>query len=254
MSYSSRFWLFAPLCMLLGLAAWAGVHWWNAASALDRKLDSMKGREAIPGMAIDWHSKTLSGFPFRLDTVFTGFSIKGTGAHGSFAWRSERFAFHALTYGAAKTVYEAAGPQQLAWTGGDGKAHKFTFLPAALHASSVLSGGGLSRFDLDIAAAGSRNFIAGRFQFHMRRDPDGRNLDLMLRADSVRPAGTHGAPAKNMQAYVSLTNASVFAPLLRGEVSWPDAARAWRSGGGVAKLSQVTAPEWSPDRLLSSLY
>jgi hypothetical protein len=254
MRYSSRFWLYAPLCMLLALAAWAAFDWWQLASALDRKLDALKGRAAIPGVVIDWQAKTLTGFPFRLDAVFTGFSVKGAGAHGPFAWRSDRFALHALTYSRDKTVYEAAGNQSLTWTGADGRAHSIAFLPGALHASSILRDGGLSRFDLDIADAGSKSLVAGRFQFHMRRDPDGRSLDLMLRADGIKSPGKAGPPATDVQAYVSLSNASALAPLLRGDVSWPQAARAWRAGGGAARLSQVGAQGGSPAELLSPLY
>ena len=35
--------------ILLALAGWAGWHWWSVATALDRKLDAMKGHEAVPG-------------------------------------------------------------------------------------------------------------------------------------------------------------------------------------------------------------
>jgi hypothetical protein len=254
MRFSSRFWLYAPLLLLLGLAAWTGLYWWSAASALDRELDAMKGRDAIPGVKVDWRAKTLSGFPFRLDAVFDGFSVKGAGAHGPFAWHSERFAIHALTYGPAKKVYEAAGRQQLAWTDADGAAHSIAFLPGALHASSVVRAGSLSRFDLDIADAGSKKVMAGRFQFHMRRDPGSHTLDLMLRADSVQAMGQARTPARNVEASVSLSDAAAFAPLLRGKASWPAAMQAWRSAGGTARASQPVAPGLSPTALLSPRY
>jgi hypothetical protein len=241
MSYSSRFWLYAPLCLLLALAGWVSWHWWNAAAAFGTKLDALKGREAVPGIVISWQSKTVSGFPFRLDAVFTGFSVKGAGAHGRFEWHSEKFALHALTYEAAKTVFEAAGQQKLAWTGADGAGHTVAFLPGSLHASSVMGRQALALFDLDIADASAKNIAAARFQFHMRRDPDGKDLDLMLEADGVRGGN-------DVKVYATLSNAAAFLPLLRGDASWPDAARAWRAQGGTAKYSQGT------DALLSALY
>jgi len=251
MNYSSRFWLYAPLCLFLILAAGVAVHWWRAASAFDKKLDAMKGHDAVPGIVIDWQAKTLSGFPFRLDVVFGRLSVKGAGAHGPFAWTSDQFALHALTYGRAKTVFEAAGRQHVAWTGADGAPHDVDFLPGSLHASSVMGSKGLAGFDLDIADAVGKSLAAGRFQFHMRHDPDGHSLDLMLRADEVRGLG---APRKLMQAYAVLSNAPAMAPLLRGEARWPDAARDWRLRGGTVRLSQVAAPDLAPDALLSSLY
>lgn len=251
MNYSSRFWLYAPLCLFLALAAWAGLHWWTVASAFNKKLDAIKGRDAVPGIVIDWQAKALSGFPFNVDVVFTGLSVMGAGAHGPFAWQSEQFALHALTYGRAKTVFEAAGRQHVAWTAADGARHDIDFLPGSLHASSVIDGRGLAGFDLDIADAAGSNLAAARFQFHMRRDPDGHSLDLMLRADDVRGLG---ARSKLMQAYAVLGDAPALAPLLRGEARWPDAVRDWRRQGGSAKLSQLAAPDLAPDALLSSLY
>jgi hypothetical protein len=241
MSYSSRFWLYAPLCLLLALGGWVSWHWWTVAAAFDRKLDSLKGREAMPGIVIGWQSKTLSGFPFRLDAVFTGLSVKGAGGHGPFEWHSEKFALHALTYEAAKSVFEAAGEQKLAWTGADGAAHSIAFLPGSLHASSVVGHSGLALFDLDMADAAGKDVAAARFQFHMRRDPDGRDLDLMLEADGVRGGN-------DVKVYVTLSDAAAFLPLLRGEAPWQETAHNWRAQGGTAKYTQGT------DALLSALY
>src|SRR5581483_1864200 len=72
MNYSHRFWLYAPLCMFLGLAAWAMGYWWVVASAFDKKLTALNGHEAVPGITVSYASKTISGFPFNIDVVFTG--------------------------------------------------------------------------------------------------------------------------------------------------------------------------------------
>ena len=109
LKYSSRFWLYAPLMVFLGIAAWAMGHWWVVASALDRKLTALNGHEAMPGVTVSYASKTISGFPFNIDIVFTGLKIAGAGPHGPFAWSTERFALHRLTYGRAQDIYEAAG-------------------------------------------------------------------------------------------------------------------------------------------------
>ena len=113
MNYSSRFWLYAPLCLFLILAAGVAVHWWRAASAFDKKLDAMKGHDAVPGIVIDWQAKTLSGFPFRLDVVFDDFSVRAEAPRGPLTWHSDHFALHSLTYGRTQDIYEAAGNQTL---------------------------------------------------------------------------------------------------------------------------------------------
>jgi hypothetical protein len=246
MNYSHRFWLYAPFCTFLTLAAIAMVHWWIVAGAFEKKLTMLKGHEAVPGITLDWDKVDVGGFPFRLDANFSNFRVHGAAAHGPFAWSAEKFALHALTYGPAKTVYEAAGRQQAAWTDAAGAAHNANFLPGSLRASSILDGKGLSRADLDIVGLSGKDFSIGRFQFHMRRDPDGADLDLMLKADA--------AEARNqLQVFATLSRAGSLASLLKGQASWPQACASWRAQGGVARLSQVVAPGFDPQANLSTL-
>ncbi len=248
MNYSSRVWLYAPIGLFLLIAAATMIHWWMAASAFEKKLAALKGHQAIPGVTIDWDSDTVGGFPFRMDATFTNLRIQGAGAHGPFAWKSEKFAAHALTYGAAKAVYEAAGRQQASWTDAAGGAHAASFLPASMRGSSIADPAGLRRFDLDIIGMDGEGFAAGRFQFHMRRDPDGADLDLMLKIDSLK---TQSAP-QNLQVYATLSQAKALAALLAGEMAWSEADANWKTQGGTAKLSQVIGPV--ANEILTPLY
>jgi hypothetical protein len=247
MNYSSRFWLYAPVCTFLTLAAIAMVHWWLVAGAFEKKLAALKGHQAVPGMVLDWDKVAVSGFPFRLDADFSNFRVTGSGAHGPFAWTAEKFAMHALTYGRAKTVYEAAGRQQATWTDATGAAHSASFLPGSLRASTILDDKGLSRADLEIVGVRGEDFTIGRLQFHMRRDPNGADLDLMLKVDA---AGAR----KEVQVYATLSHAAALAPLLTGQTSLPEAIANWRAQGGTARLSQVVAPGLDPQSILSPLY
>ncbi len=198
-------------------------------------------------MTLDWDAVTVGGFPFRLDADFIEFPRQWRGR--AWAVRLERRKIRAAcpTYGRAKTVYEAAGRQHAAWTDAAGAAHSVSFLPGSLRASSILDDKGLSRADLDIVGMGAKDFTIGRFQFHMRRDPDGADLDLMVKADA---AGAR----KQVQVYVTLSRAASLTSLLKGETSWPDAGANWRAEGGMARLSQVVAPGLDPQATLSPLY
>jgi hypothetical protein len=244
MQYSSRLWLYAPFVLVLILAAWVIAQWWLAADAFEKKLAALKGRPVMPGISMDWTSVAVGGFPFRVDASFNGLRIKGEGAHGPFAWSSEKFALHALTYDQSKTVYEAAGRQHLSWTDSAGKPQAIQFQHGSLHASSVTDSAGLARLDLDIVNAASARVTAGRFQFHLRRDGD--DLNLMLRADAVKGLGQ---PRKLIQAYAALNKGSTLAPLLRGDMPWPMAAMVWKSFGGRATLSQTVEPELAAQAL-----
>jgi hypothetical protein len=249
MNYSSRFWLFAPLTLLLALAGWAMAHWWAVAGAVEKNLNALNGHAAAPGITISYGDKTISGFPFNIDVVFTGFAIQGQGAHGPFRWTTEKFALHRLTYGPAQDIYEAAGQQSLSWTDGGGKSHTIKFLPGSLRASTVSDGGGLSRFDLDMVAAGGSDsegvpFTAARTQFHLRRDAKADALDLMVKADDVKSGGAiagrmFGDHVKSLTLYATLTQGKALAPLLAGRASWAEAAADWRAKGGQTAIGPV---------------
>ena len=237
MRYSSRFWLYAPLALFLILAGGAMAHWWVMAGALDRKLNAINGHDAVPGITLSYSTKTISGFPFNLDVVFTGLKIAGAGAHGPFAWTSERFALHALTYGRTQQIYEAAGQQSLAWSDGGGKTHHVDFLPASLHASALVDGRGLSHFDLEavgLGGSGSAPFTIEAGQFHLRRGV-GNSVDLMLSADDARTAG---GVIQRLRVYVSLTHGEAWSGLLAGTSGWPETYAAWRQAGGEAQMGK----------------
>ena len=244
MNYSSRFWLYAPLALFLGLALWAMSHWWLVAKDLDRKLIALNGRQAIPGVRVSWTKQTISGFPFRLDVVFESLSIRAEAPRGPLTWHSDQFALHSLTYGRAQDVFEAAGQQSLAWSDADGVQHQLTFLPATLHASVIEDARGMSRFDLDMLDAGGKatdgtNFTIGRAQFHLRRNPKNDVLDLMLSAVEAKGSTPFGDHIRTLEIYSQVTQGKAFARLLAGKTGWMDALMAWRHDGGKIVTSKA---------------
>jgi hypothetical protein len=245
MSYSSRFWLYAPLTLFLGLAAWAMSHWWILAKEIDKKLIAMNGHQAIPGVTLSWANQTISGFPFRVDVTLTGLLVRAEGPRGPLIWHSDRFALHALTFGRIQDVFEAAGPQTLAWTDADNQRHQLSFLPASLRASTIANDKGLTRFDLDLLGAGGKDtdgaaFTIARAQLHMRRDPGTDALDLTASALDVKdPATPFGDHIRTMEIYSRITHGSAFARLLGGQEGWMDAIMAWKHRGGEIAIDRV---------------
>ncbi len=76
MNYSSRFFLYAPLALLLAIGAAVGVHWWLLADALGKRLDAVSAHPAMPGVTVRYASRTVGGFPFRIDVVFQDFRVE----------------------------------------------------------------------------------------------------------------------------------------------------------------------------------
>ena len=248
MKYSSRFWLFAPITVFLALAAAAMTHWWVVAGALERKLDAMNGHEAAPGITLSFASKSVSGFPFNIDVVFTDFAIAGQGAHGPFHWTTDRFALHRLTYGRVQDIYEAAGNQGLSWTDGGGNSHALNFLPGSLRASAIADRQGVLRFDLDVMDASGHDgagtpFTAVRSQLHLRRDLKADALDVQVSGDDIKTqgniAGLFGNHITHIALYATLTKGASFAPLLAGAGTWAAASADWRAKGGQVAMGPV---------------
>jgi hypothetical protein len=250
MRYSSRFFLYAPLALFLAITFGVGVHWWLAASALSARLQAMNGREITPGVTLRFASRTIAGFPFSLDTVFRGFSLRIDTPHGPSEWRPEKFAMHALTYGRDETIFEAAGKQELHWTKDDGTARNVVFAVGSLHASAIRDPGGLARFDLDLVGFGSKTLTAQRLQFHIRRDGTDK-LDLAVMADDVRISSEH-CPSLGDRLIVgrltgTVTEARSFSLLRAGVQDWGSAVANWRAAGGNFRIDALSLdPSGSP--------
>ena len=248
MTYSSRFWLFAPITIFLALAAIAMAHWWVVAGTVERQLDAMNGHDAAPGISLSFATKSVSGFPFNLDIVFTDFAVTGQGAHGPFRWSTGKFALHRLTYGRLQDIYEAAGNQALSWTDGSGEAHGLNFLPGSLRASAIADSKGLLRFDLEAVDAGGHDssgapFTTADAQIHLRRDPKADAMDLQVSGSEIKGQGNiarlFGDHITHIALYAILTKGSAFAPLLAGTGTWAAASADWRAKGGQVTIGPV---------------
>ncbi|HEY4944438.1 MAG TPA: DUF2125 domain-containing protein [Rhizomicrobium sp.] len=243
MKYSSRFFLYAPLALFLGLAAAAGALWWRAADALSSRLDALNGHEAMPGVTLHFASKRVSGFPFNLDVVFQDLRLTIATPHGPSSWRSQNFALHALTYGREQMIFEAAGRQLLTWTDLKGGAHALPFEVGELHASAIVGARGLSRFDLDLIGLGSPALTAGRVQLHARLAPNGASIDIAAAADAVhlspQLASLFGADITQLRLNASATPSRTFDGLRAGRTDWVSAAETWRKANGRLRVDDL---------------
>jgi hypothetical protein len=255
MKYSSRFFLYAPFGLLVGLAIGVSVHWFSAANALSRYLDAANGHQIAPGVHFSFAKKQMAGFPFRLDVIADDLRIEAPGAHGPVQWRSEHFAMHMLDYGRVQAIFEAAGKQTLTWTDDNGKKQGLEFLPALLRASAIESGGKLSRFDLELIGAASPALSAANVQFHMRRDPDMDALDVAFNVDEIHLApefkSAFGPLISRIRLDAKIQTASALGDLLSGSRDWRAVAENWRKHSGVLDIDQLDVA-WGKTDVLAS--
>jgi len=235
MKYSSRFFLWAPLVLLLILAALAMIHWWIDASALSRRLDAVNGHAVMPGVRVSFSQKRITGFPFRLDTILKNLRVEIRDTDGPIVWTTQDFAMHALTYGRVQAILEAAGPQTLTWHDGRGEAHRFEFLPGSFRASAILQDGKLVRLDSEIVDLDGADFRAADAQFHFRVRGEAIDAFIKLQRAHILSgyAAVLGPDADELIAKGVLNRTSTLDRLLRGLVSPSDALDAWRARGAL---------------------
>ena len=237
MKYSSRFFLFAPIGAFAVLMAAVGIHWWFMANALGHRLEAMNGHEIAPGVVLHYGTRSIGGFPFTLDTVFSNVSFEVATPQGPIDWHSEKFAMHRMTYGRDEAIFEAAGKQSLDWVKSDGTRHHLDFAVGALHASAILSDKGLSRFDLDIVGFGSKAFVAQRLQFHIRRNV-GDNFDLVIEGDGTQTGDKRDTVSFKLDG--KMDHAARLDPVRAGQQIWFKGLDAWRVSGGVLHVTAAT--------------
>jgi hypothetical protein len=243
MRYSNRFFLYAPFVLLLGLSGIVMLHWWHASDAFARHLDALNGHNVAPGITLKFSSRTIGGFPFRVDVVMENVEFDVATSHGPLTWRSEHFAMHALTYGRSQQLFEAAGRQALSWIGAEGVPHRFAFEPGSLRASAISLDGRLARFDLDMVGIDAPELSGARVQFHLRKAPDADAIDIAISADGLRLApelrAGFGDGIRRLEMEARMTQATVLFPLLRGASEWRDAAEHWRAHAGVLNIEKL---------------
>jgi hypothetical protein len=243
MNFTTRFFIYAPFALFVALALGLSIRWFSEAGAYSKRLDALNGRALMPGVTMHFSAKRIGGFPFRLDAVFKDFEINVATPHGPSSWHAQDFALHRLTYGADKTLFEAAGHQTLRWTGEDGRPHALSFIIGSLQASSIESDDGLDRFDLVGNAFDSPSLQAAHAEIHARRDPSADAVDLSIAIDGAELAPglktSLRTEIKHVLLVATASPGATLAALRRGRADWPAAFAAFQRGQGKLSINQL---------------
>ncbi len=243
MRYSHRFFLYAPVAAVVALAVGVSVYWYVAANAFASRLEALNGHVIAPGVTLHFNSKSIGGFPFRVDAVLENLRLDVAAPGGPASWTAEHFALHMLDYAGSHLILEAAGKQTFAWRDSAGAAHGFSFTPALLRASTIGSGGRLARFDIELYGAQTPALGVAHTELHFRRDPDADALDVVVMADDVHVAptfaGEFGKTISKFRLKGTLAPAGEWNALLAGRRDWRSAAEAWRAHSGALDISDV---------------
>jgi hypothetical protein len=239
----TRFFIYAPSAVFALVVLFLTAHWYSEAHAWSARLDRVNGRPVMPGVSLSFSSKTIAGFPFRLDATFENLKIRIETPHGPSQWQSEHFALHRLIYEGDTTIFEAAGRQTIAWTGLDGRSHDLSFRAGGLRASAVEDETGLERFDFVGAQIESVPLTAASFELHLRNDPARAAIDLYLDGSGFKfshvSLPSFGQQLKSVVFFGTATPANPLARLREGHASWPASLARFADASGRFRLQQL---------------
>lgn len=265
MSYSNRIFLYGPVVAVMLLAMGYVGYWFVVSGRIDGALERANGNEIIPGITFQFADKEFSGFPFRFDVLLTGVTLSARSDAGESAWRSERIALHAMSYGGGLYLLEADGLQTFSWPARDGGPQNIVQLtPGVARASVIFRDGKLARFDLDmintkghdasLEAAANRDFSVVRAQAHLLAQ-GGDTMELFLSADAAniglgfRPA--FGPDLSRLRVNGEITEAEFLDALRAGTANPDDAFRNWREEGGMLVLDPIEVA-WGGAQLMGT--
>jgi hypothetical protein len=255
MSNSNRIFLYGPFVAVIAIAAAYSAYWFVVANRIDAALERTYGNEIVPGITLQFAEKEIGGFPFRFDVLLGGVTLASRANTGETAWRSERVALHAMSYGRELYLFETDGLQTVSWPAENGGAQNILqFTPGVARASAIIVDGRLARFDLDLIntegrdalpnAAPDRAFSIVRAQLHLLAATDD-TIALVISADGAdvgsgfRPA--FGPDVSRIRIEGDITEAQELAPLRAGTADFDEAFENWREAGGTIDLDPIEA-------------
>jgi hypothetical protein len=237
------------------LALAYSAYWFVSAGRIAAELERLDGNEIVPGVTLQFAAMDIGGFPFRFDVLLGGVTLAARGEDGESAWRSERIALHAMSYGRALYVLEADGLQSFSWPGAEDAPQNILQMTSGLmRASALIEDSRLERLDIDILnaegrdvalnAATMREFNAARAQLHLVAQEDDTigfvaALDAGTIGAGFRPA--LGTDLSRVRMEGEITQAQSLRNLRAGVAEIRASLDAWRSQGGVVSLQPLEA-------------
>jgi hypothetical protein len=238
---SRRWLLFLPFVLVVVLAAvWSGL-WFKAASRAETEVAALQTREARAGRSHDCASRSVGGYPFRIEVRCAGASFELAGTP-PLRLSLPAVVTAAQVYDPGHLIAEFRGPLEIAERGRAPSAvldwrlaqASVRGLPSAIdRASLVLEAPGVrdpGRTGSDVVAT------AQRFELHGRpagSAVEGRSVDIVVRLERALAEQLHPAAGRPIDAEI--------AAVLHGvdDVSpgpWPARLRQWQARGGRIEI------------------
>ena len=251
-----RLGLFGPFLLLaIAAAVWSGGWYWLKGQ-VEHQMDAAAAQVKHLGGELSWKTRTVTGFPFRLDVTLTD----ARAADGSgWAISLPKLSGEAFPYAINHWVFvapEGAVIHRPAMGSADARGGDVTIAGEALRASVVVEKGeAFPRVTVDgsnltfITPQGAEPFWMQSVERVVLRLAPGPNdqgaLMLSLKGAKARLTGLVARIAQNKPVELNWESTFTHASALKGR-DWPGVVKSWRDAGGrlsVSANSRITGGE-----------
>ena len=241
-----RWLLFVPFSLVVILAALWSAGWFYIAARAPDAIDAWRAREARQGRVYDCGTRSIAGFPFRIEVRCTEPSVQLSDMAPALALKAADALLAWQIYEPALVIGEFAGPLAL---GEPGKPASFLahwrLAQASVRAS--LSGaervsivGEDPRVDRTDGGGNPTVFQAAHIELHGRRvagsPEDNPAVDLVLRLAAASAPALHPILTAPLDADITgvLNGVAGIAPK-----PWPVLFKEWQARGGSLTISKA---------------
>jgi hypothetical protein len=233
--------LYAPFVLLgLAIVVWSFV-WLALTSTVERRLDALRGQLAASGGRLDWQTRTVSGFPFRIDVNFTDLAWRDASglAVAAPTLKTEAFAWapgHWVASAPGGVTVTRPGKGDLIVTA---RVFRASLFDLGAHPPRLsLEGLGLTF----TPGPGADSFFvesASELHIHTRAGPDNQGAFYVeLDKAIARPDGLLGAIAAGKPLTLIADAIYARADAFSG-ATWTQAVKSWSAAGGRVDVRRL---------------
>lgn len=238
---SRRLGLYLPFVIAVLLCVGWTAYWLWARGEARARLDEGVVAAKAAGYDVAWETRTLGGYPFRMNVNFTGLRIQERSG-----WAFDTPLLETQAYLLTPGHWMLATPKGLSFVRPAGG--RVEVAGKLLHGSISKLGGAVPSFDfegVDLTfqpGAGGQPFAltaAKRVEFHLRQGPDDEGgVFAKVEGGQARPASFLALSGQGKPVSLVWNSTLSRVSRLKG-ADWPGAVRAWSDAGGAIQVREA---------------
>lgn len=242
-----RFWLYAPLLVLVLIAGGWSAFWFYARGRIEAGFDRWLAAEAAAGKEWSCEGRRIAGFPFRMEIGCSGLTLRRPADASAPQISAGAVLAIAQIYDPSLVIVQPAGPLVFSWPDGRGASLAWRQASVSLKFSGLAAERGalvaeepVLRLGKDAAAPGEAR--AARLEAHLRRNPlrweSDRAVDFALTLDRLALPELDQLFGNAEPANLSLDSVLTQGLAFAGGVT-PATLEGWRAASGLYEIRKI---------------